>query len=240
MPTLAWNIGTWDGDYNWGAAGEEWSEGWGGSEAQWFGSLYPRLHRFLPASRVLEIAPGFGRWTPFLLAGCDELVGIDLSEACVDACKQRFASAANARFLKNDGISLDAAEGRFDFVFSFDSLVHAEIDVFENYIPQIVSKLTPGGVAFIHHSNFSGSGATENRHSRATSVTGLAVAQLVDQAGGRVLSQELINWGSKELIDCLTLVSTGPASGYPQAILNPDFMEEARLIKANISPYCKL
>jgi hypothetical protein len=27
---------------------------WGGSEPQWFGSLYPRLHRFLPARAILE------------------------------------------------------------------------------------------------------------------------------------------------------------------------------------------
>jgi hypothetical protein len=45
MPEIAWNQATWSGGYDWKTAGEEWSETWGGSEAQWFGSLLPRLHR---------------------------------------------------------------------------------------------------------------------------------------------------------------------------------------------------
>ena len=43
MPDLQWNIAAWDGSYDWSTGGEEWSQVWGGSEAQWFGSLYPRL-----------------------------------------------------------------------------------------------------------------------------------------------------------------------------------------------------
>ena len=89
MPDLNWNQNLWGATYDWPERGEEWSEGWGGSEAQWFGSIFPRLHRFLPASRILEIAPGFGRWSNFLIRGCDEYVGIDLSEKCIAACRER-------------------------------------------------------------------------------------------------------------------------------------------------------
>ena len=77
MPRLDWNIHQWDGEYNWELKGEEWSSSWGSSEAQWFGSLYPRLHKYFPAARILEIAPGFGRWTRFLLDYCDDYTGID-------------------------------------------------------------------------------------------------------------------------------------------------------------------
>ena len=70
MPELDWNKAVFDGNYDWRQGGEEWSAPWGGSEAQWFGSLYPRLHRLLPAGRILEIAPGFGRWTKFLIPAC--------------------------------------------------------------------------------------------------------------------------------------------------------------------------
>jgi cyclopropane fatty-acyl-phospholipid synthase-like methyltransferase len=40
----------------------------------------------------------------------------------------------------------------FDFVFSFDSLVHVESDVIENYLTQLAKKLKPNGIGFIHHS----------------------------------------------------------------------------------------
>ena len=60
MPDLNWNKTVWGSTYGWQAGGEEWSETWGSSEAQWFGSIFPRLHRFLPARQILEIAPG---WT---------------------------------------------------------------------------------------------------------------------------------------------------------------------------------
>jgi hypothetical protein len=50
MPTLEWNKEAWDGGYDWlGLRGDNWSETWGDAEAQWYGSIYPRLHNFLSA-----------------------------------------------------------------------------------------------------------------------------------------------------------------------------------------------
>jgi cyclopropane fatty-acyl-phospholipid synthase-like methyltransferase len=103
---------------------------------------------------VLEIAPGFGRWTKFLIPNCKSLTGIDLSQECVDACNRIFSSAAKASFVKNDGFSLEGASEKLDFVFSFDSLVHVELDALDGYIKQIMQKLNSAGVAFLHHSNF--------------------------------------------------------------------------------------
>ncbi len=206
MPDLGWNTTLWDQTYDWSLEGEEWSSWWGGSEAQWFGSIYPRIHRQLPASRILEIAPGHGRWTSYLLHYCESYVGIDLSGQAVDACKKRFASHPSAEFHRNDGLSLDAAnDGEFDFIFSFDSLVHAEIEVLELYVPQLLRKLSSRGVAFIHHSNFLQMEAgTENPHSRASSVSADRFLDLVHGHEGKVLVQEVINWGGDDAVDCLT------------------------------------
>lgn len=49
--------------YDWKDSGEEWSAPWGNSAAQWFGTILPRTSQCLPAGTILEIAPGFGRWT---------------------------------------------------------------------------------------------------------------------------------------------------------------------------------
>jgi O-methyltransferase len=241
MPTLEWNASTWDGAYDWGAQGEEWSKAWGGSEAQWFGCLYPRLHRFLPASSVLEIAPGFGRWTKFLIPNCNSLTGIDLSQECIDACNKIFSSASNTSFVKNDGLSLEGAPEQLDFVFSFDSLVHVEFDVLDGYIKQIIQKLSKTGVAFLHHSNFGALPVgAENPHQRARSVSATRVAQSVIENKGTVISQELVNWGAKELTDCFTILC---AAGEGQTGLefttlrNYQFMLEAEIIRSAQAMY---
>jgi SAM-dependent methyltransferase len=238
---LDWNKATWGFNYAWQDGGEEWSAAWGGSEAQWFGSIFPRLHRFLPARRILEIAPGFGRWTKFLIPACDEYVGIDLSAKCVDACRERFASAKHAQFFANDGFSLDAAgtEG-FDLVFTFDSLVHAERDVLESYIPQVLRRLSPRGVMFLHHSNLLPFGNKIGvPHGRAQTISADVVVGLVLRAEGTVLIQEIVNWGGEHMIDCLTLF--GRKTCYPSAkglrLENPLFMGEATLIQKFQSPY---
>lgn len=244
MPDLNWNKTTWGSAYRWQDGGEEWSTAWGGSEAQWFGCLFPRLHRFLPAQRILEIAPGFGRWTRFLIPACDEFVGIDLSAKCVDACRERFKPARHARFIANDGTSLAAVpDSSFDLIFSFDSLVHAEHDVMASYIPQVLRKLSATGVAFLHHSNFLAYGHKIGaQHGRALTVSADTVAELIKRGDGSVLIQEIVNWGCEHLIDCLTLFARRGA--YPSAkslrLENPVFMGEAKLIQHFQSHYSSL
>jgi len=238
MPKLNWNRQQWDEVYSWNLKGEEWSVTWGSSEAQWFATLYPRLHRGLPARRILEIAPGFGRWTRYLLSYCDEYTGIDLSVECVAACRQRFAKQEKATFLQNDGLSLAGASGKYDLVFSFDSLVHADMEVMNEYIPSILKLLGRDGVAFIHHSNFSHSGETENVHHRSEDVTAASVRKLIEEHGGALRVQETINWGSSHLIDCLTTFGTGERRDDPVIFENFRFMEEANHTKAVFDRYC--
>jgi SAM-dependent methyltransferase len=240
MPDLQWNLQTWDRAHDWSDRGERWSGAWGGSEAQWFGCLYPRLHRFLPAQRVLEIGPGYGRWTRFLIAACDELVGVDLSLSCVRACTERFADSPRARFVVNDGLSLAEIGSGFDLIFSFDSLVHADLAVLEAYVPQMLAVLSAGGVAFIHHSNLADAGAPVRTHQRAAGVSAEAVRNLVADAGGAVLNQETVNWGTVEPIDCLTLLGRRQDYDTPAdlPLENLRFMEEAAIIRGFIAPYC--
>jgi SAM-dependent methyltransferase len=242
MPELGWNRLTWDGAYDWRGGGEEWSEAWGNSEAQWFGSLYPRLHRLLPVRTALEIAPGFGRWTRFLIDACEHYTGIDLSRVCVDHCRHRFADCDHATFVQNDGLSLAAAPGGLDFVFSFDSLVHCEVDVFAAYIPQLLAKLSETGIVFLHHSNLRAcAGLEANPHNRAQSVSAQDITDLVVRSGGTVHIQEIINWGGDDLIDCLTTfgISSQQRPGHTVTISNGLFMREAELIRDCQSPYSR-
>ncbi|MBS7812535.1 class I SAM-dependent methyltransferase [Roseococcus pinisoli] len=239
MPDLELNASYWGTDYDWAAGGEEWSAVWGGSEAQWFGSLLPRIHRFLPAGSILEIAQGFGRWAKFLLPTCREYVGVELSQQCIDACRITFEKANHARFVKTDGASLPGvASGSVDFVFSFDSLVHVEADVIRGYVPEILRVLAPGGVAFIHHSNLLPfQGSIGQPHARGSTVSADLVADIVNRGGGRVLLQEVINWGGDHLHDCLTLFTQGSQIGAAPVLVNPGFMAEAFNIRDFQAPW---
>jgi ubiquinone/menaquinone biosynthesis C-methylase UbiE len=255
MATVEQNIQRWQTNYQWADAGEEWSSDWGGSDAQWFAALLPRIHPFLPAGTILEIAPGYGRWTHYLKNHCEELMIVDLAENCIRACQQRFAAESKISYHLNDGRSLAMIpDNSIDFVFSFDSLVHAEADVIEGYLNQLAKKLKPGGYGFIHHSNlgayhqaFTLSEKLPQRvrrkliekrlmdfsHWRAPSMSAALFQSYCQQAGLQCLSQELVNWSTKRLIDCFSVfVNSKDSHKKPTEVIeNPDFMKEAGRIR---------
>jgi SAM-dependent methyltransferase len=241
MSNVEFNAGFWGNHYDWSGRGEEWSEGWGGSRAQWLGSIYPRISLFLPARSVLEIAPGYGRWTQYLLSACTRYQGVDLAQKCIEACRERFSTDTKATFYKNDGKSLGFAEtGSVDFLFSFDSLVHATADVMAAYVPEILRVLSRTGVAFIHHSNWlEVGGSLENTGGRGIDVSADLVSLMIHDAGGRVLIQEKINWSHAECTDCLTLFGW-PGAAEPELIENHDFILERNIIRKYQSPYSRL
>lgn len=261
MVSVDYNKTWWGKNYDWAEAGDEWSEPWGGPEAQWFGSLHPRIHRFLPASNVLEIACGFGRWTQFLTGQSDQFTGVDLSEKCIEACKERFAADSHARFIANDGTSLpDVADASIDFAFSFDSLVHVDQATIEAYMGELRRVLKPEGAAFIHHSNYGAyakryagirkvpklPGALrrahmlEFHHIRDEGVSAESVAQAAQGSGLRCIGQEIIPWTTKRtMIDCISLIvpDESPVKRTNHVVRNPDFNHEGPYIKRVASVY---
>ena len=97
MPTIEENRSAWGETYTWPEAGEEWSRHWGSVYMHWYGSLLPRISAFVPAETILEIAPGYGRWTAFLKNLCKRLVIVDLSEKCIDNVGNASPTAPTSR-----------------------------------------------------------------------------------------------------------------------------------------------
>jgi len=235
------------GQYAWPQDGAEWSNEWGDVETHWYITILPRIRRFLPAKRILEIAPGFGRWSGFLIDRAEQYVGIDLNPECTAACQKRFADADHAKFGTNDGKSLDAVPNNsVDLAFSFDSLVHVEIDVISSYLRELSQKLAPNGIAFLHHSNlgeYDGLPLREAErlkrltikwplvpkildrlqitnwsHWRARSVTSKSFAASSSTNGLKCIGQEIIRWGrhNRRMIDCLSTI-TRPGSKWERS-----------------------
>jgi ubiquinone/menaquinone biosynthesis C-methylase UbiE len=256
MPSMEVNRYFWDTAYTWSDGGDEWSTIWGGAQNQWNGTMLPRIRRHLPVHTILEIAPGFGRWTQFLAGLCERLIVVDLSEKCIAACRERFRDATHIEYHVNDGRSLGfVADRSVDFVFSFDSLVHVEADVVESYVGEIGRILKDDGTGFIHHSNcaeyriLSGihafldkyprlqtfireHGLVPSSHGRAPSMSAAKFRDYAEKAGIRCTSQERVNWGSKRTIDCLSTIENGRVARHgPVATLhNPHFMHEAKYL----------
>jgi hypothetical protein len=248
MPSIEENQSLWNNRYDWPEGGEEWSAAWGGAEAQWFGTIFPRVHAFLPAPTILEIAPGFGRWTHYLQGHCEKLIGVDLSPRCVEECRRRFGDGPRMEFHVNDGTSLAMVpDGSVDFVFSCDSLVHAEADVIGAYLGQMARKLTPNGVGIIHHSNFGayvdpakgGPPSYENEGWRADSMTAEKFREQCESAGLVCVSQEIFNWWGSPLSDCFS-VFTEPGSRWARShrvLVNDHFIEEAHALSQMMQLY---
>jgi SAM-dependent methyltransferase len=252
LPTIEQNLAVWDAEYDWTFRGEEWSLAWGGAEQEWNASIAPRIRRFLPANRVIEIGSGFGRWTAFLKDHARELSLVDVSQKCLDACRERFGGGGAIRYIAGDGHSLPVPDQNADFVFSFDSLVHAESDVMQSYVRELGRVLAPEGAAFLHHSNLGEysrlpfklgripllvkAGLAERSDGwRARSVTARAMRNWIEGAGLVCVSQELINWGTRRLIDCITVIAR-PGSLHDRrlpTVRNPHFgceAESARVV----------
>ena len=120
----------------------------------WFGTILPRISSFIPTNTILELGPGFGRWTEYLKNYCNNLIAMDFSKICIQACQERFAGCSNMSFYVNDGKSLDMApDDSIDFIFSYQSLSYADEEKMSVYMYQFLKKLKQNGVAFIHHSN---------------------------------------------------------------------------------------
>lgn len=237
MPSINENLRTWS-TYSWEQGGNEWSEVWGGTEYLWHGTLRPRLLPYLPTGTLLEIAPGYGRFTQYLKDLCRRLVLVDLTERCIEACRERFGSDSNIEYHVNDGRSLPmVADASVDFAFSFDSLVHVEADAVESYVGELARVLKPDGVAFLHHSNIaafadptSGELPFENRHWRAESMSADIFHGFCEAAGLACVSQEIVNWGCPHLTDCVSVVTPRESRrARPRRVAeNPAFMDEAQ------------
>lgn len=142
------------------------------------------------------------------------------------------------------------ADQSIDFVFNYDSLVHVEHDVIGAYLHEMARKLTPNGTIFIHHSNMGEFAAHFARldniprgrgllsrwgwvepghHKRAPSMTADRFCDLAKSAGLHMMRQELVNWGTKRPIDCLSLACL-PDSQWAceyRRFVNTDFGREA-------------
>lgn len=214
MDNIEWNKSRWGDASAWE---HEFKQGyaWGGREyvEQWFRHhVLPWIPKTQPVA-ALEIACGMGRFTEQLAMHVQRIHAIDLSEVCVAGCRKRFIGNPDIEVSLTDGKTLP--EGKFQLIVSFDSLVHADIDVIAAYLRQAPDRLTPGGTVVIHHANHPdlASSRMDVDHQRVQAI----IRDIPDLA---LNSQTLFRWakplkrdatgtstGSPEFLDCVTVAT---------------------------------
>lgn len=239
----------WNNVYDWSRYhGDEWSARWGGADVQWFWAIYPRIRQHLPAATILEVGAGQGRWSERLREHCDLLILQDISERCIHMCKQRLGEEGVLYRVSNGRELSGVEDASVDFCFSFESLVLVESDVLGDYLAELKRVLKPGGTAFWHHSNIGEyplyfrlkdyvpkrwrrslkrRGLLDYDEMRAKSVTAAWFEREATAKGLSVVSQELIPWGGKRLIDCFSVLRNGPIERPNQVFENPHFITRA-------------
>ena len=148
MNTIARNYEQWQ-NRNWEDGGEDWTY-----SVEWKQSLIDEvmLHYIEPERNILEIGPGSGRWTETLQKIASHLTLVDLSDHCIELCRNKFGQFENLEFFVNDGASLSmVANETIDFIWSFDVFVHINPEDTEKYLLEFVRVLRRGGRGIIHH-----------------------------------------------------------------------------------------
>lgn len=222
--------------------GEKWSRAWGDSRSEWNVTIYPRIQRFLPTQTIIEIGAGRGRWSQYLKEYCSQLKLVEISETCIEHCQKQFAGVDGMSFHVTDGKSLpDIKDSSVDFIFSFDSLVHADAAVIEAYLLEARRVLRAGGSGFIHHSNLAEYGKQFRGHShmRDLTVSAELFGQCCIKVGLECISQEKIPWTidnakNKKFIDSFTIVTkttSEPQHRKPVVFENLKFTTEQCIAK---------
>lgn len=155
--------------------------------------------------RILELAPGAGRFTAELLRYASTMCVVDLNVASLDVCRERFSFVPTPiSYALTDGRSFEnVPEGsEWDVVASFDSMVHMHPEVIQRYVAAIPTVLAPTGFAWLDHS---GKGRREGGH--RTAMTAELMVAFAEVAGLSVVSQIYRNsW------DCVSVLRrTGQA-----------------------------
>jgi SAM-dependent methyltransferase len=105
-------------------------------------------------STVLEIGPGGGRWTQFLLKA-DKLILVELNPEFFELLRETLPEEASKFvFYQTSGYELDGVESEtVDFVFSFGTFVHIDAEGIAEYLRHLHRTMKPGAVGVIQYAD---------------------------------------------------------------------------------------
>jgi SAM-dependent methyltransferase len=109
------------------------------------------LANLRPGMTALEIGSGGGRWSRYFIGRVNRAVLVDATEASEAAIRQRFDWPGFKFALSPDGGLPEASAASIDFAFSFDTFVHFDRELFDQYAGEVGRVLKIGGKFVLHY-----------------------------------------------------------------------------------------
>lgn len=147
--------------------------------------------RMVDADTVLEIGPGGGRYTQFLL-DCSHLILVEYNTEFFAILEELYGDKGpKLSFVTSDGSSLPGVPDQsVDFVFSFDCFVHLDIPLIRGYLADIGRVLAPDGYAVIHYAD-KNKEAAQKQGSNFSPTTSEKMRELVTEAGYEITKEDI-------------------------------------------------
>lgn len=180
-------------------------------DRQWKIFIEPIIEKYpIDYANVIDFAAGFGRNAARLLRnGSGHVTAVDVNADCIRAIESAFPPEKVTAIL-NNGFDLDGLEDNcYTFLYTFDAMVHFDLEIVASYVPEFYRVLKPGAYAFIHHSNFSdkpGNDFTRNGPHWRNFMSADVFRHIAMHSGFVVEEQALMSWGAAENVDCRTIL----------------------------------
>jgi ubiquinone/menaquinone biosynthesis C-methylase UbiE len=140
-----------------------------------------------PTHAALEIGPGGGRWTRYLL-GFTRLYVVDYHEELLSELRKNF-SQPNMVFVKNNGTDFpQVPDNSVDFVFTFGTFVHLDADLIAAYLRNLRRVVTPRANLVIQYSDKTKPSAQQNEGFSDNDPE--RMCSMITQAGYTVLEED--------------------------------------------------
>lgn len=176
----------------------------------WIGVIWPILSRHkIDLTDTIDFACGYGRNAKMLAAaGAAKVTLVDVNPDNIAYCREHLIPRGNFDVVQNNGYDLaDLPSDRFTHLYSFDAMVHFDLEIVLAYIREFARVIKPGGTAFIHHSNYTGNpgGNFRENPGMRNFMSALIFKHASIRGGFDVLEQELVNWSCPDS-DCVTVL----------------------------------
>lgn len=162
----------------------------------------------LDTTSILEIACGYGRHTQRFVERAGHAWLLDTSVDALAEARRRLGHRPNVTVLPpGDGASIPLPEASLTAVFSYDAMVHFEMETVFAYLRDIHHVLKPGGRALLHHSAADGApGAAFDRNPGWRNFMSIpAFRHVALRSGFTLLAQEVFDHSAPGS-DCLSLI----------------------------------
>jgi cyclopropane fatty-acyl-phospholipid synthase-like methyltransferase len=155
-----------------------------------------------PQHTALEIGPGGGRWTRYML-GFGQIYVVDYYSQLLEELRKNFKQK-HIIAVKNNGTDFPGIPDQsVDFVFSFGTFVHLEPPIIEKYLQNLRRVIRPAANLVIHYSDMRKIMARENKG--LSQNTPREMRRIILDAGYCILEEDLTTMWHSSLVRFATM-----------------------------------